>query len=441
MRTHLKATLFGCLFSFLILPASISFAVDEAHSVPAFFHGDIGEELTLQQRLEHSAIRYFLENSHPNTGLVRDSASNFIRTPKTQTKASLGATGLALAVLANAGEREIINPAYARAYALKTLRFARDHVSRWNGWFVSHADWETGERWERSGYSTIDTALFLAGALYAAAVYPDTEIALLTYELYRQTDFFKFLTDDGTQPEKQTLSVSYTPEAGFSRTQWTKSIGASLLLMLGMGHPIRALPSSTWLAWERNAVTTPAGDSIIGADLPLSVHQYSHVFIDFRGFRDVFNVDYFDNGRKATLYNRSTCLNNKTHQSFREGFWGLSEGITPFGESASSPAYHSSTVCIGCAGGSAMYAPEMVLKDIEKWIEGPHGQRIWGRYGLIDSLDIDRNWYSTEVRGTTVGTIFLSLANTSEDTSVWRHFRKIPEIKKAMTAASHAKPE
>lgn len=432
MRMNLKSTLSGVLVSLVTLHASGALST---------YHGEIGEQLTLQQRLERSAVRYFLENSNPETGLVRDHASNFKRAPYTNTKASLGATGMALAVLVNAGERGIINPAYARTYALKTLKFARDHVSRWKGWFVHYADWQSGQRWEKSEYSTLDTTLFLAGALYAAKVYPDSEIASIAYELYRQTDFYEFLTDGGAQPTKQTLSVTYSPETGFSKEQWSATIETSLLLFLGIGHPNRALPASTWLAWERKSTTTPSGETIIGADLALSAHQYSQIFIDFRGFRDAFDIDYFENGRKATEYNRTTCLNNSTYQSFRDGYWGLSAGFTPSGESISSPTRISSTVCIGCTGGSAMYASDMILNDIQKWIDGPHGSKIWGRYGLIDSLDIDRNWFSTEVRGLTVGALYLSLANTNEDTSIWRHFREIPEIKNAMAAVVTVQPE
>jgi len=432
MRMKLKTALYGVLISCISLHTSGTAALSN-------YHGDIGEQLTLEQRLERTAVRYFLENSHPETGLVRASASNFKREASTNTKASIGTTGMALAVLANAGERGIINPAYARAYALKTLKFARDRVSKWKGWFVRSADWQSGQRWEKSEYSTIDTTLFLAGALYAAKVIEDPELSELAYELYRQTDFFEFLTDGGTKPFKQTMSVAYSPETGFSQEQWSASVETSLLLILGIGHPTRALPASTWLAWERKSTTTPNGETIIGADLALSAHQYSQLFIDFRGFRDAFNIDYFENGRKATEYNRTTCLNNTAYQSFRDGYWGLSTGLTPGGESLNTPVRYSSTACIGCTGGSAMYAPELILSDIQKWIDGPHGMKIWGRYGLIDSLDLDRNWFSTRVRGITVGALYLSLANINEDTSIWRHFREIPEIKKGMAAAAAAR--
>jgi hypothetical protein len=65
---------------------------------------------------------------------------------------------------------------FARDYAFKTLRFVRDYVPHHKGWLVHFADWKTGDRAWGSEHSTIDTALFIAGALYAAEVLKDPAI-------------------------------------------------------------------------------------------------------------------------------------------------------------------------------------------------------------------------------------------------------------------------
>ena len=43
-------------------------------------------------------------------------------------------------------------------------------------------------------------------------------------------------------------------------------------------------------------------------------HQYSHIFIDFRGIRDAVmreaGFDYFENSRRATYANRAYCMAN-----------------------------------------------------------------------------------------------------------------------------------
>jgi hypothetical protein len=73
---------------------------------------------------------------------------------------------------------------------------------------------------------------------------------------------------------------------------------------------------------------------------------------------------------------------------------------------------------------------------MSSWLEGPYKKKIWGRYGFVDSIDLDQNWFATSVLGITVGPTYLSLANLSESTSVWRLFMQIPEIKAALRKAS-----
>ena len=47
---------------------------------------------------------------------------------------------------------------------------------------------------------------------------------------------------------------------------------------------------------------------------PLFGHQYSHVWIDFRGIQDAYmrahGIDYFENSRRATLAQRAYAIAN-----------------------------------------------------------------------------------------------------------------------------------
>ena len=393
---------------------------------------------TLKHELEIRAVRFFLDHSHPATGLTRDGAENFGPTPETNRMASIASTGFSLAVIVNAGARGLISRDEAYAYALKTMTFARDHVPRRNGWFTHFLDWETGVALSWSEYSTIDTALFLGGALYAREIFPGTEVARIADQLYRETDFFDMLTDGGTKPEKLTLSMAYNDGRGYTESQWDMPAEQILLLMLGLGHPTRPLPAATWTAFRRDSLTLPDGRKLIGADMPLFIHQYSQVFLDLRRFRDGFG-NYHENGALGTEFNRNVCRNETRYASFRAGFWGLSAGTSEGGYDVWSPMEYVSTVCIGCAAGSIMYAPAMVLSDIESWLRGPHGNRIWGRYGLIDSLDVDANWYSSRVLGITVGPIYMSAANTAEESSFWKVLAGAPEIERALRRAEAAR--
>lgn len=395
----------------------------------------------LQDRTEKGAIKYFVENSHPATGLTLDRALNYRPSADSSTEwnwipASIASTGFSLAVRANAAERGLVDRKETYDYLVKTLRFSRDHAARWKGWFAHFIDWQTGQRMWGSEYSSIDTALFLGGALYAAQVFPNTEVAEITHQLYADTDFDALRTDDGKAPKKLTISMGYLPESGFIPAQWDMYAEQTILLILGLGHPKHPLPASSWLVFNRQLQ-----NGLMGYDQALFVHQYSQLFLDLRNFTDSFG-SYFDNSVKASLAQREMAKADQQSATFRNGFWGFSAGLAPDERyEVATAVHHGTTVCIGCAQASAMFIPNEVFSDLASWTEGPHGTEIWGRYGLTDSLDLDKKWIAQSVFGITVGPAYMSFANLDAKTSIWRLFSQIPEIKKGLEVAANADRE
>jgi hypothetical protein len=386
--------------------------------------------------LEQGALRYFLENAHPETGLVRDKAESFGPTPLDNRVGSIAATGFGLTVFTNAALRGLIPRQAAKDYFDRVTRFCRDHVPREHGWFLHFINWDDGQSaWDDyNDYSSIDTALFLAGALYAAHIFPQSEGARITRELYKDADFYWMMTDGGRYPDRRTLSLGYDPKSGFIPYQWSIYAEQMILVVLGLGHPTHPLPPEVWDAWERRT-TSFAGFDLVGPGMPLFVHQYSQMFIDFRHFKDKY-INYFDNSVTATLLNREVSLRDTDYETFRAGFWGLSAGEAPGILDAVyrvfNPVIHEGIVCIGCAIGSAAFLPQVVLHDAEAWKSGPYGERIWGRYGFTDSLDLSQDWVSQRTFAITAGTAYMSLANLDDDTSIWKVFNQIPAIKGAL---------
>ena len=67
---------------------------------------------------------------------------------------------------------------------------------------------------------------------------------------------------------------------------------------------------------------------------PLFGHQYSHVWIDFRGIQDTYmrdkGLDYFENSRRATLANRAYAIANPYGWAdYGENVWGLTASDIP----------------------------------------------------------------------------------------------------------------
>jgi len=399
-----------------------------------------GQALTnaeVQRRIEQAALLYFRENTHPTTGLVRTTANNFTGQPDgpANRRASIAATGYGLAVMTNASVRRLVPAAEARAYAERVLRFALDHkeAMTYHGWWLHFVDWETGARWGDSEFSTIDTAWFLAGALYAGAIFKDSPAAAWADQLLADVDFPHMLTNGGAQPEKLTLTLSYTPEKGYSRFQWDHYAEDLVLKLLGLGHPTHPLPAATWDVWIRQKQTLPDGQILIGLDRALFIHQYDFQFLDLRGKKDAY-ADYYDNAMRANAYNRAVCLGDPAHRTFREGFWGLSASSAPGGKyRVNTPLDYDGTACLGAAVASAMYDPDTVLGNVRRWLSGPYGGRIWGRYGLADSVNFDdpaAEWVASDVLGITVGPEFLAFAGQSLETAIGPVFNEIPAVKR-----------
>src|SRR3546814_11436660 len=67
---------------------------------------------------------------------------------------------------------------------------------------------------------------------------------------------------------------------------------------------------------------------------PLFGHQYSHVWVDFRGIRDAFmrgkGIDYFENSRRATLAQRAYGADNPNKWTgYSAEIWGWTASDGP----------------------------------------------------------------------------------------------------------------
>ncbi|MEZ4983694.1 MAG: glucoamylase family protein [Saprospiraceae bacterium] len=122
--------------------------------------------------------------------------------------------------------------------------------------------------------------------------------------------------------------MGYHPEKGFLQADWNGYNEAMVLLVLAMGSPTHPIPDNAWQAWcEGYEWDTFYGENHLNFD-PLFGHQYSQMYIDFRGIQDDFmrtkGSDYFENSRKATLTNRAYCMDNpQGFKAYGEHCWGL----------------------------------------------------------------------------------------------------------------------
>lgn len=278
-------------------------------------------------RLQATTLLYYLHESNPTNGLVRDKTAP-------GTPASIAAVGLALATIPVLVERGVLDREFAPEIALRKLRFfaASPHgpesdATGYRGFYYHFLDMHTGRRAWECELSTIDTALLLAGMLVCAAYFDrdtvhEAEVRRLAYELYARVDW-NWARDGGAS-----VTHGWRPESGFIPHRWTGYDEGLLLYLLGLGSPTHPLPPESYAAY----CSTYSWKELYGHELlycgPLFTHQLPQLFVDFRGLRDDFmrqrNCDYFENSRRAVYVQQEYARRNPLQfAGYGEHCWGF----------------------------------------------------------------------------------------------------------------------
>jgi hypothetical protein len=328
---------------------------------------------TLEQRTFH----YFWDLASSTNGLIPD------RWPSLSAS-SIAAVGFGLTAYPIGVERGYITRDQARQRVLNTLNFfwtaAQDStatgVTGYKGFFYHFLDLTSGQR---SGpqieLSTIDTALLLAGVLtcqsyFDSATATDSTIRALADSIYRRADW-QWATHN-----PPAITLGWTPENGFLPYDWRGYNEAMILYILALGSPTHPADSAAWTAWTSTYQWGSfEGQTYLGF-APLFGHQYSHVWIDFRGIQDAYmqahGIDYFVNSRRATYAERGyATANPRRWKGYGANVWGFTASDGP----ADMAPYHTyfargasfteiqddGTIAPTAAGGSIPFAPEIAI--------------------------------------------------------------------------------
>lgn len=348
----------------------------------------VSDEETLNV-LQKATFGYFWQMAHPTNGLVADSS-------REGSPASIAVVGFALAAYPVGVERGYIRRSEAIARTLATLRFFADSrqgmepdATGYRGFYYHFLHMQSGQRAWESELSTIDTALLLAGALTAAAYFDrdtaeERELRERAEALYRRTDW-QWAQNSGVTGEV-TVTHGWQPKRGFLRYRWQGYNEALLLYILGLGSPTYPLPAASYAAWT----DTYRWKKIYNQEFlyagPLFIHQYTHIWIDFRGLQDEFmrtkGIDYFENSRRATCVQQEYAIRNpQRFKSYGQYCWGLTacEGPGPATRIVDGAHRHFSgylargaphgpddgTVAPWAVATSLPFAPEIVLPTLQ----------------------------------------------------------------------------
>jgi hypothetical protein len=393
----------------------------------------LASETNVLFELERKAFDFFWNETHPNTGLVKDRAKN--SGPDNYDNASIAATGFGLAALPIAVERGWITRKEAEDRALLTLRTFANGLPNEHGWFYHFVKWNSGERAWKCEVSSVDTAWLACGALLAGE-YLGGESKALADSIYERIDFEWMLTDDGARPTAKTFSMGWRPESGFITARWDTYSEHLALGILALGSPTHPVPVDTWKGWKRN-VGEYSGHKTFACG-PLFTHQYSQAFIDFRGRKDCLGFDYFESAQQATLADRDFCIAQSAQfKTYGTNVWGLSACDNPWGnyEAYGAPpgiAHSDGTISTWNTAASIVFAPDLVASAVNHMRD--KYPQMWGRYGFCGAFNVDQKWFAPDVIGIDLGAALLMVENYRSE-FVWREFMKVEAVKRGMERA------
>lgn len=379
----------------------------------------------LLDTIQRQTFEFFAREVNPKNGLIPDRAHNQ-RRGSTRAPASIAAVGFALTAYPVGVERGWMD--YATAYELtrRTLYSFLHDIPHEHGFFYHFLNMTTGERAGKSELSPIDTALFLAGALFAAEYFDKPEVRELAQAIYERVDF-EWMLNKG-----KTLAMAWSPESGFSPRRWDHYDESMILYLLAIGSPTHPIPAESWKEIQR-PVGEYGGYRVIQMP-PLFTHQYSHIWIDFRDKNDGY-ADYFQNSVNATLANRAFCIDQASKfSSYGPHSWGLTASDGPSGYKAyGAPpgwAQHDGTVAPTACGSSIVFTPEESKACLRYFYE-ELGDKIWGNYGFSDAFNLHRNWVAQDVIGIDQGPLVAMIENYRSEL-IWQKMAHQENLQEAM---------
>lgn len=425
--------------------------------------------------LQRRTFRFFWDTTNKQNGMAPD------RFPS-PSFASSAAVGFALTAYVVGAERGFVSRSQARLRTLRTLRFLEslpqgpdeNGMGGYKGFFYHFLHMHNGQRFGTSELSTVDTSLLLGGVLLVQSYFDrdstaEQEIRAIAERIYSRVDW------KWAQNRPPVLSHGWRPESGFLRFDWRGYNEAMLMYILALGSPTHPIEPEAWTEWMRtykDSYGKFGGQQEFLSFGPHFGHQYSHVWIDFRGIRDAFNrekgFDYFENSRRASYAQREYARQNPLRwRGYDSEIWGLTACDGPadtvqiynneergfFTYAARSTAsihlLDDGTIAPTAAVASIAFAPEIVIPTIRAF-RARFGENLYQKYGFLDSVNpsftftdvplrhgrVIENvgWVADDYLGIDQGPIVAMIENYRSGL-IWSIMRSNPHIRRGLQRA------
>ncbi len=404
--------------------------------------------------LQYRSFLYFWNECNPANGLVKDRSTK-------DSPASIAAVGFAFPIWAIGAEHKWISRNDAIKRTLAALEFfmnseqSSDQLATgYEGLYYHFLDMNTGKREWSCELSSIDTGLLIAGIRFVRQYYSrnnmnENKIRDLADSITYRVNW-NFMNIPDTNKFAGLISMAWSPEKGLADYGWF-GYNEGLILQIiaaGSGYIKYRESYDGWLKTYQWHEPYPRLAHVIFP--PLFGHQYSHLFVDFRGIYDRYmkekGIDYFENSRRATLTQRLYAMQNpKRWQGYDSLTWGLTACDGPGSKfDKDGMKFHDyaargtsgpdivhdddGTIAPTAAAGSVAFVPEVVIPTLEAMKERYGDKGLWNKYGFVDAFNPTIEWFDSDYLGIDEGPIVLMIENFRNG-FIWKYMMKDPVIK------------
>jgi len=207
-----------------------------------------------------------------------------------------------------------------------------------------------------------------------------------------------------------------------------------IVIILALGSPTHPVDPSAWTEYHKTDKwgTFQGQEHFLFA--PLFGHQYSQVWIDFRGIQDAntraHNIDYFENSRRATLAQHAYGV-----AKYGDNLWGLTACDGPHDYAArgatAGDIRDDGTIAPTAAISSMPFTPELSIAAMQSMAKIPG---LYKEYGFADAFSPSQHWIDKDYLGIDQGPIIAMIENERSGL-VWRTMRKNPHVVQGLKRA------
>ncbi|GAB3095352.1 glucoamylase family protein [Lysobacter terrae] len=425
--------------------------------------------------IEKRTFQFFWDTTNEKNGLTPD------RYPS-RPFSSIASVGFALTTYPIGIENGWVSRTQAVDRTLTTLKFFRDLPAgpeatgkgAYHGFYYHFLDMQSGQRFDKwVELSSVDTTLLMMGVLFVREYYTgadprEQQIRALADELYRRVDW------TWMQRRAPLVSMGWNPEKqDFIEHDWQGFNEAMMVYVLALGSPTHPIGPEAWTQWTSTYDRTWGkfqGQEFLAFG-PLFGHQYSHVWIDFRGIQDDYmrkrGIDYFENSRRAVLAQRDYAIANPDGwKGYGKNVWGLTACDGPVntrqsfdgkerefrGYSARGAGlgdnFDDGTLAPTAAVASLPFAPDEVIPATLE-MHKRYGEFLYSSYGFLDSFNPSfsyetplvtgrivpgQGWVASDYLGIDQGPIVTMIANYRNE-FVWNVMKRSPYIRAGLKKA------